>query len=157
MKSSSCKQVLALFFLLVIFGTAADGQRRKAAAAASPAQLSKIKVIPYDRMQDTFSDEITDLESDHLNQIDNSYLVKIEVSGKAGDYSSRLVVVTVREGNKLLLTRSTMVGILNDNGKYFIPVWIYGPLCSPTTIEARLTGQSKISTLKKKINFQCGE
>ena len=156
MKASSCKQLLALLSLLVIFGTSAHGQRRKP-AAASPAQLSSIKVIPYDRMHDTFSDEITDLESDHLNQIDNSYLVKIEVTGKAGDFSSRQVVVTVREGNKLLLTRNTLVGIFNTDGKYFVPVWIYGPLCSPTTIEARLTGPGKPSTLRKKINFFCGE
>jgi len=147
-----------ILLLLFICGTAAYGQRRRGRGAdSSTAQLTEIKVIPYDRMHDAFSDEITDPESDHLNQIDNSYLVKIEVSGKAGDYANRRVLVTVREGNRLLLTQNMMVGILNDNGKYFIPIWIYGPLCSPTTITATLTGQGKPSTLKKKINFQCGE
>ena len=144
--------------MLLLCTAVTYGQRRRAGAAApSPAQLSSIKVFPYDRMHDAFGDEITDLESDHLNEIDNSYMVKVEVSGKAGDYTGRQAIVTVREGSKLLITRNTLVGILNENGKYFVPIWIYGPLCSPTTIEARLTGPGKPSTMTKKINFACGE
>src|SRR5918911_4485543 len=97
----SCKQALTLFSLILICSAATYGQRRGPGTATSPSALSSIKVIPYDRMHDTFADEITDPESDHLNLIDNSYLVKVEVTGKAGDYVNRQVNVTVREGGKL--------------------------------------------------------
>lgn len=157
MKISSTRWWCALIVLLVICGAGAYGQRRKAAAASSASKITGIKVIPYDRTSDTFSDDIADSKDERLNEIDLSFLVKVEVSGKAGDYAGRNVEVTVREGNKLLLSRITMLGIFNQQGKYYVPVWIYGPLCQPTTIQATVQGQRPASTIKKTLQFQCGE
>jgi hypothetical protein len=156
MKISSRKQLLTLITLLIICGTVAYGQKRKE-SSASPSTLSEMKILPYDRMSDTFSEDISNSQDGHLNEIDQSYLVKVIVSGKAGDYSNRQVEITVREGNKLLVTRTTLVGIFNETGKYFIPVWIYGPLCQPTVIQATLLGQRQPSTIRKRLNFECGE
>jgi hypothetical protein len=50
-----------------------------------------------------------------------------------------------------------MVGIFNENGKYFVPVWIYMSPCSPTVIQATLIGQKPISTITKRLLFACGE
>jgi hypothetical protein len=116
-----------------------------------------MKIIPYHRSSDTFADDIADSQDEHLNELDLSFLVKVEVSGKAGEYSDRNVVITVREGSKLIVNTNTMVGIYNENGKYYVPAWIYGPLCSPITVEARLTGQRQPSTIRKTLKFQCGE
>jgi hypothetical protein len=157
MKMSFSKKFFTLLILLAICTTAAYAQRRRAAAANAPSEITGMKVIPYDRTSDTFSDDIADSSDERLNELDLSFLVKVEVSGKAGEYADRNVEVTVREGNKLILTRTTMVGIFNQNGKYFVPFWIYGPLCQPTVIQATLTGQRRPSTIRKKLNFQCGE
>jgi hypothetical protein len=157
MKILSTKQWCALLVLLIICAAGTYGQRRKAAAASSPSKITGMKVIPYNRNDDTFSDDIADSKEERLNELDLSFLVKVEISGKAGDYADRNVEITVREGNKLLLSRVTMLGIFNEQGKYYVPVWIYGPLCQPTTIQATVQGQRPASTIKKTLQFQCGE
>jgi hypothetical protein len=157
MKISYAKQWCALLVLLITCAAVSYGQKRGAAAAASPSKITGIKVIPYDRTSDTFSDDIVDSKEERLNELDLSFLVKIEVSGKAGEYAGRNVEVTVREGNKLLLSRITMLGIFNEQGKHYVPVWIYGPLCQPTTIQATVQGQRPASTIRKTLKFQCGE
>jgi hypothetical protein len=157
MKISSTKQWCALFVLLMLSTAVSYGQKRGAAATSSPSKITGMKVIPYDRTSDTFSDDIADSKEERLNELDLSFLVKVEVSGKAGEFAGHNVEVTVREGNKLLLSRVTMLGIFNEQGKHYVPVWIYGPLCSPTTIQATVQGQRPVSTLKKTLQFQCGE
>ena len=158
MKMALPRQFLTLLILLLVCTTAADAQRRRRAApAGSPATLSAMKIIPYHRMSDTFNDDIANSQDEHLNELDLSFLVKVEVSGKAGEYSNRNVVITVREGGKLIVNQNMMVGIFNENGKHYAAAWIYGPLCNPTTVEARLTGQRQPSTIRKTLKFQCGE
>ncbi|MDT5061681.1 MAG: hypothetical protein QOH63_2140 [Acidobacteriota bacterium] len=157
MKPSSTKQWCALLVLLIICTAGAYGQGRKAASSSSPSKITGMKVIPYNRSDDTFSDDIANSKEERLNELDLSFLVKIEVSGKAGDYAGHNVEVTVREGSKLILSRVTMLGIFNEKGKYYVPVWIYGPLCQPTTIQATVQGQRPASTIKRTLQFQCGE
>jgi hypothetical protein len=158
MKIALYRKLLALFVLLLICTTAADAQRRRRAApTGSPATLTAMKILPYDRMSDIFNDDIANSQDERLNELDLSFLVKVEVSGKAGDYSNRNVVITAREGGKLIVNQNAMVGIFNENGKYYVAAWIYGPLCQPTTVEARLTGQRQPSTIRKTLKFQCGE
>jgi hypothetical protein len=108
-------------------------------------------------MSDSFSEDIAGSNQERLNEIDLSYLVKVEVSGKAGEYSDRQVQITVHEGKKLIVSNTMMVGIFNEAGKYYVPVWIYGPLCQPTTIQARLLGQKGAAPIKRTLKFQCGE
>lgn len=156
MKMASLRQWLTLLIMVVVCAAVAYGQGQ-GAAAGSPSTLTGMKILPYNRGSDSFADDIADSQEERLNEIDLSFLVKVEVSGKAGEYAGRNVVVTVHEGKKLILTRDTMVGIFNENGKYYVPVWIYGPLCQPTTIEAKIVGQKEPSTIKKTLKFQCGE
>jgi hypothetical protein len=156
MNFSSTKQWCTLLVLLIICAAGAYGQGRKA-AASSPSKITGMKVIPYNRNDDSFSEDIANSKEERLNELDLSFLVKVEVSGKAGDYAGRNVEVTVREGSKLILSRVTMLGIFNEQGKYYVPVWIYGPLCQPTTIQATVQGQRPASTIKRTLKFQCGE
>jgi hypothetical protein len=153
----SRRQWFALFVLLTVSTAVSYGQKRGAAAPSSPSKITGIKIIPYDRTSDTFADDIANSKDERLNELDLSFLVKVEVSGKPGDFAGRNVEITVREGNKLLLSRVTMLGIFNEQGKHYVPVWIYGPLCSPTTIQATVQGQRPISTIKRTLQFQCGE
>jgi hypothetical protein len=92
-----------------------------------------------------------------FNDLDISLLVKVEVSGKAGEYSDRNVEIIARQGNKVILSRTAMVGIFNENGKYYVTAWINNPLCQDTVIQARLLGQRQPSVIKKTVTANCGE
>ena len=159
MKNAVPRHLLTLLLLLLVCTSAAEAQRRRRSApsAGSPVTLTAMKILPYNRMSDNFADDIADSPDERLNELDLSFLVKVEVSGKAGEYSNRNVTITVREGNRLIVNQTMMVGIFNENGKYYVPAWIYGPLCSPITVEARLTGQRQPSSIRKTLKFQCGE
>lgn len=158
MKKSFPGQWLILLILLTICTTAAYGQRRRARVpVSSPSRLSEMKILPYNGMSDTFGDNMADSDNALFNDLDISLLVKVEVSGKAGEYSDRNVEITARQGNKLILTRNAMVGIFNENGKYYVTAWINNPLCQDTTIQARLLGQRQPSIIRKRVGANCGE
>ncbi len=158
MKMSFSKQCLTLLILVTICTTAAYAQRRRGGVPpSSPSRLSEMKIIPYNGGNDTFGDNIADTDHALFNDLDTSLLVKVEVSGKAGEYSDRSVVITARQGNKVILTRNAMVGIFNENGKYYVTAWINNPLCQSTTIQAQLLGQRQPSIIKKTIGANCGE
>jgi hypothetical protein len=149
---------LTLLILVTICTTATYAQRRRGGgAASSPARLSEMKILPYNGNSDTFGDDMAVGEHSLFNDLDISLLVKVEVTGKAGEYSNRNVEITVRQGNKVLLSRTAMVGIYNENGKYYVTAWIPNPLCQDTIIQARLLGQRQPSIIKKTITANCGE
>jgi hypothetical protein len=50
-----------------------------------------------------------------------------------------------------------MVGIYNERGKYYIPIWIYSAICQDTVIQARLLAQRDPSIIRKTITAHCGE
>jgi hypothetical protein len=125
-----------------------------------PLKLVSMKIIPYNRSSDAFGEDISnEKEQFHLNELDLSLFVKVEVNGKPGsiDSTPKEVEITALEGKKRILSRTVLVGIMNEQGKYFAPAWIYGPICQPLTIEARIVGQAQPSVIKKRLVFQCGE
>src|SRR5829696_5429474 len=130
MKMSFPRRWLTLLVLLTLSTTLAHAQRRgrrgaRADTSGPTAQLTAMKIIPYSEPSDTFEDDISDSDRALFNDLHLSFLVKIEVTGKAGEFSNRSVQVTVRQGNKQTLSRTAMVGIYNEAGKYFVPVWLY--------------------------------
>ena len=157
MENVSLKQCLTLLVLVTICTTAAYAQRRRGGVVSSPSKLSDMKIIPYEGGSDTFGENIADTDRALFNDLDTSLLVKVEVSGKAGDFADRTVEITARQGNKVILSRTAMVGIFNESGKYYVTAWIYNPLCQDTTIQARLLGQRQPSIIRKKIGANCGE
>jgi hypothetical protein len=158
MKRSSPRQWLSLLMLLAICATAAYGQRRRRGTPTSPpAQLSSMKIIPYNGMSDTFGDDMANADHGLFNDPDVSLLVKVEVSGKAGEYSDRSVEIIVREGNRVILNRTAMAGIYNENGKYYVTAWINNSICQDLNVQARLLGQRQPSIIRKRVRANCGE
>ncbi|HKQ51741.1 MAG TPA: hypothetical protein VJT74_05185 [Pyrinomonadaceae bacterium] len=162
MKMISARRWLTLLVLLALCATPAQAQRRRRGSAAAvpsgpPATLTAMRILPYNEMTDAFEDDIADSDRALFNDLNLSFLVKVEVTGKAGEYSNRMVQVTVSQGRKQLVNRTAMVGIYNDAGKFTVPVWIYGPICQDTTIRATLTGQRRPSTITKTLRANCGE
>lgn len=157
MNIATSKQFFAVLVLSCFCVIGAQAQRRQPATATPPAEISGMKIIPYNRSADTFGDDIFKSEEGGFNELDLSFLVKVEVSGPKGEYSDRMLTITAREGNRLVLNKTQMVGIYSENGKSIVAAWIYGPLCSPTTVQAVLSGRSRRSVIKKTLQFQCGE
>jgi hypothetical protein len=116
-----------------------------------------MKILPYNGGSDSFGDNIADGGNPLFNDLDTSLLVKVEVSGKAGEYADRNVEITARQGNKVILSRTAMVGIFNESGKYYVTAWIPNPICQDINIQARLLGQRQPSIIRKRIGANCGE
>lgn len=139
--------------LLCFLGTLALAQK------APDYKISNIKIIPFDSTTGEFEKEImpTDDRS-FFNELDISLLATIEISGKGGSYDgARKVQITVTEGKKVKMTKTSWVGILSQNGKFYIPVWLYPAMCDEVKITAKLIGQKTASTITRKIPFLCGE
>jgi hypothetical protein len=160
MKTLSLKHCLILVVLLAVCGVAAQGQRRRRGAvspAAPQAKLTRMIILQYNSNSDSFSDASDDPGAGLFNDLDTSLLVKVEVTGKAGEFSERTVQITARQGRKVILNQNAMVGIYNDGGKYYVTAWIYNPICENTVITATLMGQRQPSTIRKTVNAHCGE
>lgn len=119
-----------------------------------------MNIAPYKQSAGSFLPEIkNDREYWSLNELDLSLFVTIEVSGLKGSYSpKRKVEITAYRGGRLFQKRVADLGVLDDKtGKYFVPLWLYGPFCQKITIKARLLGQAKASALQRTLSFDCGE
>ncbi len=125
-----------------------------------PYQLTAMKVVPFSQRTSLFLAEIKkDSDFSAWNELNLSLFVTIQVTGRAGSYSSkRKVEITACENDRVILKRLSELGVLDeDTGKYYIPVWLYGPFCRKVTIKARLVGQPQVSSLQRVLDFQCGE
>ncbi len=132
--------------------------QRGAESKLPPYSLSEMKVVPYSQRTNTFLKEVSD-DEEFWNELNLSLFVTVQISGKAGSYSSdRQVEVTAYEGEKLILRRVSPLGVIDEKtGKYYVPVWLYGSFCQPVKIKAKLLGQSESSSINRSFNFHCGE
>ena len=123
-----------------------------------PYQLTEIKVVPFSQTTNSFRAAIKK-DFSGWNSLNISLLVTVEVSGNGGTYAShRNVEIVAYEGRHVITRRVGSIGVLDEStGKYYVPLWLYGPFCQPVTIKARLTGQRQTSTLKRIVDFACGE
>lgn len=123
-------------------------------------KLTTMNIVPYKQSAGSFLPEIkNDREYWSLNELDLSLFVTIEVTGRKGSYSpKRKVEITAYKGGRLFQKRVADLGVLDEaTGKYFVPLWLYGPFCQKITIKARLLGQPQSSTLQRTLSFNCGE
>ena len=126
---------------------------------AAPYKVTNIKIVPFEQSSGEFAAELKPTDEDgFFNDLSKGLFVTVEVSGKAGDYDGkREIEVTVLEGKKVKLKKLYMSGIMNEQGKFYYPVWLDAPMCSEVKITARITGQKAVSTMTRKAMFQCGE
>lgn len=129
------------------------------AQTAPSYKISKIKIVPYDQTLGEFQPEITPKdERTFFNEISTALFIVAEVSGAAGSYEAkRNIEVTVLEGKKLRTKKLMPMGIINQDGKFYAPVFVEAAFCSEVTVTARIVGQKTVSTLTRKAAFQCGE
>lgn len=146
--------LLTLFTLILASGTTAlFGQK------VAPYKITGIRVMPFEESSGKFEETLApDGNGGYFNDLSKSILALIEITGPAGEYApGRNVSIRVTEGKKVKLTRIANPGVINENGKFYVPVWLYGPMCDQVTITASITGQTQKSSMKRKLDFLCGE
>ena len=127
MPLSTQKQLGALV-LLISISSLLPAQTRL--PEPPPYQLTAMKVVPFSQRTSLFLAEIKkDSDFSGWNDLNLSLFVTIQVTGRAGSYSSkRKVEITAYENGRVILKRLSELGVLDeDTGKYYIPVWLYGP------------------------------
>ena len=147
-------KILIFITLILCFGaTFAVAQK------APDYKISNIKILPFDAGTGEFQGEIKPNDDrSFFNDLEISLFLAVEISGKEGDYDgNRKVQITVTEGKKVKLTKTEVIGILNEKGKFYIPIWLYPAMCDEVKITAKIIGQKTASTITRKIPFMCGE
>lgn len=150
------KIIKLLFFVSLTFCFSAI----YANAQQTPAyKISNVKIVPFEQTTGKFEDEFTaNDERSFFNDLSKGLFVTVEISGKPESYDGkRQLEVTVTEGGKVKLKKVYMSGILNEQGKFYFPVWLEAPMCSEVKITARILGQKTAAATTRKVAFQCGE
>lgn len=147
------KKHIALLMFLLIVTTSTFAQK------VGPYKITAIRVMPFDEVTGKFDAEMAkDDQGGFFNDLSKSVLAMIEITGPAEQYATkRNVSIRVMEGRKLKLTRIANPGVLGTDGKFYVPVWLYGPMCDKVTISAAITGQTTPSSMKRTLGFMCGE
>jgi len=148
------------WIILIIFFSSIVNVHAAVERNPPPYLLTEMKIVPFNQRTNSFLAEIkTDTDFSGWNEMNLSLFVTVEVSGQAGSYvSKRNVQIVAYEGRRVIVKRVGNLGVIDgSSGKYYIPVWLYGPFCQPITIKARITGQKGSVTLQRKLDFQCGE
>lgn len=146
---------LSTLLILAACPLAASAQKKPVA----PYTITGIQVIPFSESTGEFAPAMADDDlGSFFNDLSTSLLVKIEISGPAGEFvPNRNVSISVTEGKKVKLSKIGYPGVLNENGKFYVPVWLYGSMCDKVTIKASMIGQTKRSSKSRVVQFMCGE
>lgn len=86
-----------------------------------------------------------------------STLVDVILSGEPGDYPQGVldIVVTETRSGKVVLKRTSALGIFSAQGRFHVPVWLSDTGCTPLTVKASLRDGGSRASLD--IPFHCGE
>lgn len=90
----------------------------------------------------------------------NSMLVVVEVTGNPSRDEaapSRRVEFMATAARKVLLKKTTDIGLFGPGGKFYAAFWLYDTGCEPIKISARVLGQTQAPPIIKTIPFECGE
>ncbi len=160
----------SLLIGLIVFSANLGATARPPATITSSYRITAIKAMLFYDGSATFSrDVLAKPDFAFWNAIigegdaegpSNSTLVLVEISGKPSTNEpppSRLVEFTAIASRKVLLKRTSDIGLFGDSGKFYAAFWLYKTGCQPIKISARIVGQTLPSSLTKTIPFACGE
>lgn len=151
-------RVAAMLAALLCFGSAAAmSQNRPKKAPAY--KITNIKMVPFNEASGKFEDEISDANPrSFFNDLSMSLFVTFEITGEAGSFEvGRKIVITVTEGKKPKYSKTEQIGLIGEEGKYFVPAFLYGSMCDTVKITAKIAGQKTSSSMSRRVPFMCGE
>jgi hypothetical protein len=148
------RTLLTLSFVFTLTAVAVVAQKK-----APDYKIAAINITPFNEATGKFEDVLTTTDTrSFFNDLSMSLFVTVEIAGEAGSFEAgRKVVISVTEGRKAKFNKTEQVGLIGEGGRYYIPVWLYGSMCSDVTIKARLVGQKTTSPVTRKVTFECGE
>jgi hypothetical protein len=160
--------ILLSISLLVPFAKLEAAAQRTPSPA--PYKITAIKALLFYDGTGTFSrDVLTKPDFSFWNTIigegdaegpSNSTLVLVEVTGSPSPNDpspSRGVAFTATGGGKVLLKKTTHIGLFGDGGKFYAAFLLHDTGCQPIKLSARIIGQAQPSSVVKTIPFACGE
>jgi len=166
--SAKCAGIL--FICLLILAANLDVRAVRPVSSTPPYKISAIKAMLFYDGKGTFSRDVlarpdftfwnTIIGEGDAEGPSNSTLVLVEVTGNPSPNEpspSRKVEFIAVASRKILLKRTTDIGLFGDNGKFYTAFWLYDTGCQPVKITARIIGQSQPSSMSKTIPFACGE
>jgi hypothetical protein len=139
------------------------------APKAAPYKLTGIQVKLFYDTKGAFSRDVlaapefafwnTNIGEGDAEAPSNSTLVLVEITGEAGaaGIPARKLTLTATAGRRVLLNRTTEVGLFSAEGKYYAAFWLYDTGCQPIKLSSRIAGQSPASAKTATIAFSCGE
>lgn len=168
----------ALTFLILLLtspafsqsaGTARGGASSRS-SSTPPYKIAAIKAMLFYEDKGTFSRDVlakpdftfwnTIIGEGDAEGPSNSTMVLVEVTGKAssnGPAPLRKVEFSAVASGKILLKRTTAIGLAEDTGKFYAAFWLYDTGCHPVKVTARIVGQPQTSAVSRTIPFACGE
>lgn len=170
LRATVCIVTAGLFFFLTANGHAQSGEMPR---RPQTLRLANMQAMLFFENTGKFSPDV------FTNQV-NLWNTTIEGASREGASESMLVVVEIRSEGEGWLPRNrkvqltaryriedgsrhgkpaffskTMTINIGSDGKFFAAFWLYETGCHPVELTARIIGQR--GTLRKKINFGCGE
>jgi len=148
--------------------TEAHSQKAAKAPKIHDFKITNIKIIPFDSQTGEFQEEIKPNDKrSFFNAFYISLFVVVEISGQTAssvgpeDFNlERKVEITVIGDQRQIAKKIVDINHVDltlGSGKFFVPVWLYPLMCSDVKINARITGQETVSTMKRTVPFFCGE
>ncbi len=146
-------------FLILAFG-ANYATAQKTTAKGQEYKITNLKIVPFDSYKGEFQDEIKagGEQPTFFNDYAISLMVVVEVTAGKGEYNGKQSVqLTVTEGKKVKKTKTELMPPVEENGKYYIPLWLDAGMCDTVKIVAKMLGQKAPTPMSRSLLFQCGE
>jgi hypothetical protein len=129
-----------------------------------PYTISALKALLFYEHTGTFSEDVLAEPKIVLRNRrtaqgrSTAILVVIELTGEPEAFDpQRKLVFAATDSHTLKFRKTYTVGLLSEEGKFFIGFWLYDTGCYPVTLTAHLTGQPSSDLIKQVINFSCGD
>lgn len=161
---------MPLFIGLLIFSTNLEVMAVRPVSSTPPYKITGIRAMLFYDGKGIFSRDVlakpdftfwnTIIGEGDAEGSSNSTLVLVEITGNPSREEpspSRKVEFTATASRRVLLKRTSEIGLFGDSGKFYAAFWLYDTGCQPVKISARIIGQKQPSSMSKTIPFACGE
>ncbi|HEX7766174.1 MAG TPA: hypothetical protein VF443_05635 [Nitrospira sp.] len=130
----------------------------------APFSITALKAMLFFGQTGTFSADLLGPSAPKLQNVatgegqSTATLVLVEITGQPDSYApSRKITLTATAQGRVLISRTVALGRPGNDRKFYAGFWIYDTGCVPVVLDARLIGQSPNATLRKTLNFKCGD
>jgi hypothetical protein len=132
--------------------------------AVAPFRITAVKAMLFSGQTGMFSADIFGPSPPALQNVrggemqSTATLIVVETAGEPDAYApGRRVALTATASGRVLLDRAIALGRPGADGKFYTAFWLYDTGCTPVALNAHLVGQAEQSSVRKTIDFRCGD